>query len=431
MATALDLEQQPVSATDFNSPSAEIARQARLRKVQEQIIFDQHQKAEEQRQQAAALDQQRAQLQINKDQREEQAQTAAADAARWVPTADYQKPWDQQPQEFKQHFQNGYSAIADQIPNIVNKAVRTTTGNPAIGFENLPEGSEAVVETEPGVRVHVGNTKELQKLQKSLADVGGNPEGLSREELLQQIAARSESKMPAAVKQELMQGGVWKEGITPEEGYSKLMENGVMPSHLMKPAMQMASQIQHDPVLAPFTKQLSAYNTLKTGFEDPTGGGFSDMAMIEGFQRLINPGAIVRVQTMNQMLKAAGLSQYGSWDFLVKKLEQGDKLSPEARTRIMNLAEQEMAHAKRDVTKQLAGKRTLAKMMGVPNPKAFVDSVMTIAAENPEEAAAAESGQAAQPANGGVLTITTQEQYNALPSGARYQDSNGRVGVKK
>lgn len=231
----------------------------------------------------------------------------------------------------------------------------------------------------------------------------------------------------AHVREAAVNMGVYKEGDS-EEALMKKMEDkqlqtGEIPERLRPTADKMAAGIVHDPILGPYAKQKAAYDTMKSGLEDSE-GGFSDMALIEGFQRIVNPGAVVRQATMNNMLHAAGLGQYGSWDFLVNKLQSGDKLSAENRQKLMRLADTEYTKATKSANRALAGLRTRARMEGIENPE-FVNNLVTYVGTSPDEA---QPAAAATPS--GPQPDISQDAYNALPSGADYWHS-GRQWTKQ
>ncbi len=232
-----------------------------------------------------------------------------------------------------------------------------------------------------------------------------------------------EQPIPAKIRSELMHAGKYRADMTPDEAsgeYEQMQtDQGVIPEHLRPFAEKLASQLVRHPILAPFAKQKEAYDTMKSGFEHPESGGFGDMAMIEGFQRIVNPGAVVRQQTMNQMLAAAGLDKYGSWDFFKNKIAQGDKLGPDARKRLMDLAEQTFAHAKTTASRELESKRRYAASMGIPNPNAFVDNILDYIAQTGEAETTA-TQKPATPAPEGAAAYLKQHPETASAFDAKY-----------
>lgn len=219
---------------------------------------------------------------------------------------------------------------------------------------------------------------------------------------IQQEQQAKASQPPADIKSELVRLGKWRDGMTLEDAQNArdqgYLETGRIPEKYMKSATTLMGQIQHDPILAPFAKVKEAYDVMKSGINNPESGGYGDMALIEGFQRIVNPGASVRQQTMNNMLHSAGLGQYGDWDFLRNKIMQGDKLSPAARQRLIELADSTFQQAQRVASRQLAGKRNIARALGVPPEmtESLVNSALTYVAN--DEGEPAQGQQPGQPA---------------------------------
>lgn len=380
MATMLDL--RPGDAMAPRSPASammQASRDAQAAKDAEQRAKEQRAQAEEKRQQEAAKiaeqqnvrAQQASDLSTRKASVEFDADVAKADVGEWLQNPSYQKPFNEAPPEVREHFSMGTYGPAAPAARAAWDAELERRG----AIQHNPQQGETIT-------VH--------------------PSG----EVSRQIQAVPAPGVPSDIRSELIRLKAWRDGMTPEEASEArddaYLKNGMIPERYQKQATTLAAQLVHHPILAPFAKQKEAYDTMKSGFENPQAGGFGDMAMIEGFQRIVNPGAVVRQQTMNQMLQAAGLGQYASWDFLRNKIAQGDKLSPEARTRLMNLAEQTFTHAKQTAARELQAKQRYARMLGIPNAEAFVNNVLDYVAQQNEGEAPATSAQpaatAAQPA---------------------------------
>lgn len=237
-------------------------------------------------------------------------------------------------------------------------------------------------------------------------------------EHLQQQQAAKANQVPSNIRTQLINANRWKEGMTQEDAGNALdkfySESGRIPDRYLTQATKMMASIPHNPILAPFAKQREAYDTMKSGFQHPESGGFGDMAMIEGFQRIVNPGAVVRQGTMDNMKAAAGWLQQLDPSFQWGNATIGDKLSPEARQRLMSLADANFAVSQRAAARELASKRQLAVQLGIPPEMAenFVNSVLSYVANDAGEQQPAQgqnlppaaTGQPSQPPVNPALT---------------------------
>lgn len=244
---------------------------------------------------------------------------------------------------------------------------------------------------------------------------------------LQDQQAAKANQPPADIKSELVRMNKWRDGMTLEqaaqardEGY---IESGMIPEKYQGAATKLMGQVQHNPILSSFAKQKEAYDTMRSSIEHPESGGFGDMGLIEGFQRLVNPGATVRQATMANMQSAAGWLQQLDPHFQWTKAHDGSKLNDAARQRLMQLAEAEFAKSQRTAGRELASKRNLARMLGVPPSMTdnFVNSILTYAAsdEGQTQAAQPQGVQAAgaqQPAQNAVRMTSPEGQEYMIPA---------------
>lgn len=118
--------------------------QAQSRQLVAQQAATQRNQVELQRQQMDAQQQQRTAL----------GQTMASDVSQWTQNPIYQKAWQDQPAEFKQHILNAYQPIANEAPQVTNAAARAATGNPDIGVPPVPSGSPMTETIAPDGKVH-------------------------------------------------------------------------------------------------------------------------------------------------------------------------------------------------------------------------------------------------------------------------------------
>ena len=192
-------------------------------------------------------------------------------------------------------------------------------------------------------------------------------------------------KPSAFLRKEASQMGINVNGLS-EGDIAKAMEDkqisdGIIPPHLLPVAQNISRMIINRPMLKDFIKVREAKDVVDSGYSNPDDHGFSDMAMIEGFQRIVNPGSIVRVQTIDQMQKAIGSIASKDPHFLWAQAIQGDKLTQTARDRIKHLADVNYQEKLARIEPYTSGIKGLAKSYGMKNPNAFVDNTMRMANE--------------------------------------------------
>jgi hypothetical protein len=248
------------------------------------------------------------------------------------------------------------------------------------------------------------------------------------------------TKPSALLLREAAQMGIDTDGMTNGQVAAAMekteKDNGIIRPSRLPVAQSLARLVVGHPALKHYPTIKEAKETVDAGLANPDTGGFGDMALVEGFQRMVNPGATVRSQTMQQMLKAAGLAQYADLGFLMDHFKEGQKFNDATRARLKKLATDIFERATKNAMPQLNGLKKLARSYGITNPDDFVNNVLSMApvlsttGEDTDTTGAAATAAPA-PAAGGVPVVTTQEQYDALPSGASYKDSNGRLAKKK
>lgn len=362
--------------------------------------FQQRQQAAQQtaaQQQAAQL--QRTNLENQQAGNTQLAKTAAADAAQWGATPGYTgadnkgAAFGAQAPEFRQHMMDAYGPIADQVPGIVNQTQRSITGNPAVGLENLPAGAQAISNLD-GEKVQIGSARDRVALENRARSLGIDPTGVDTASLNSSVAqAAGNTTIPSGVREELIRMGKWKEGMTPQQAsdaFSNVNSGQIIPAHLVSTAREFSKQLQGNPTIREYAKVKDAYDNVESGFKNPQAGGFGDMSMIEGFQRMVNPGAAVRTQTMQNMQQAAGWLKQLDPSFQWDKAVQGDKLNPEARQRLYDLSKNILQNQQVKANRALAGARNAARSYGFPDPEGFVNNSLNEFVNEPEAATTAQ-----------------------------------------
>lgn len=425
------------------------AAEAKQRALSQTALQNQYKQSEEDRMnQQNALSAARQQHLLNQDQNASDTQTMGNDLSQWSQDpsqSQYRVSWDQAPAEVKQHVDDAYPGAVANAPRVWNNAVTQNTG------------------TQVGVPITAPTTAQI--LHASSQGVEHTP-GESSDDLAAKVSLAAQARqngVPADLKSELGRMGKWQNGMTLEDAQQArdqgYVESGMIPEKYQGAATKLMGQIAHNPILAPFAKQKEAYDTMKSGMANPEAGGFSDMALIEGFQRIVNPGAVVRQGTMDNMKSAAGWLQQFDPSFQWGKATIGDKLTPEARQRLMSLADANFASSQRTAARELASKRNLARMLGIPPQMTdnFVNSVLSYVAnddgQQPQGQVQQPQGQPAQPSGQPAVPVDTRNpiqqvlqaphgqaqqipkvasrtEFDALPKGAHYIGSNGSEYIK-
>lgn len=99
---------------------------------------------------------------------------------------------------------------------------------------------------------------------------------------------------------------------------------------LTKEIIDLTSQLRSEPAYKEMFEVRAGYNTAKVGFEQ--NNGFGDIAMVNGYQRMIDPGATVRGEDIKTQAEAAGyLQQVLNLKGLVFN---GDRMTSDVRARL-------------------------------------------------------------------------------------------------
>jgi hypothetical protein len=97
------------------------------------------------------------------------------------------------------------------------------------------------------------------------------------------------------------------------------------------------------------------------------GTGFGDIAAINAFQRMIDPGATVREGDVALLTSAIAFMERLNPEFLIAKLKAGDVLPPETRKEMRELA-RDLYEQQRKSYNAVAGKtyKARARAAGIP-----------------------------------------------------------------
>lgn len=250
--------------------------------------------------------------------------------------------------------------------------------------------------------------------------------------------------LPATIKTEMAESGYNPFGKTAkaalDEWQTKLLDSGVIPKHLIPAAQRVQQRAENSRVVRDYAIAIGAKSTIDSAVENPDTEGFGDMAIIEGFQRMVNPGAVVRVSTIDQMQQAVGLLQKYNPFFVWDRITDGVKLTDEARGRIKKLADIEYAKLKTHADVRLRGIKKELEVYGVSpaaveklteNALAQMDITDGGATAAPAGTTPGAAPAALPPGASGAQRVATQAEFDALPSGAWFIDDSGTPKQKR
>jgi len=236
------------------------------------------------------------------------AGTMAGDAAAWTTAAPYQTSYAKTPQYVKQHFIDSYGPAAAEAPEAWNQSVRENTGNPlaATGVQSLPGDAQYQVNDKGGVSVE-GNPAALirpdegllaaaRSEQISTTDDGGRE--LTRPQLEQRVieAQKQAGEIPLA-KQGVLNRQLSK--YTASREYT----NGFTAATSLGNFFSAAQQAETNPNAA------------------------NNLAAIDNFVRIQNPGATVRQGTLAMIKSGQAILQKLTPEYLAGHLEEGQFLT--------------------------------------------------------------------------------------------------------
>lgn len=126
----------------------------------------------------------------------------------------------------------------------------------------------------------------------------------------------------------------------------------------------LTTQFNADDRIKNFPIVNSAYENINALRKDLNGNEFNDMALVDSLNRMLNPGGIVRPQTVELMTKMVPGWQ-NVWNVLTNKPIEGGKLPPSSRLAVVALADTEIAQHRKEVQTALYDWGRLATNMGV------------------------------------------------------------------
>lgn len=118
--------------------------------------------------------------------------------------------------------------------------------------------------------------------------------------------------------------------------FSPKSENSVYSEDQQKTIERLSNRSSNDPDIKAAYEARRSLSVVKEALNKQT--GFGDIAAINAFQRMIDPGVAVREGDVALIQSAISQFEQLNPTFLMKKLQSGDKLDPTTRQRMYDLA---------------------------------------------------------------------------------------------
>ncbi len=157
-----------------------------------------------------------------------------------------------------------------------------------------------------------------------------------------------------------------------------------------------------------------SYGRIQASTVDPSAAG--DLALIFNYMKMLDPGSVVRESEFANAAATGGLGE--RWIAVGKKLLAGERLSPNMRNDFVDRSNK--LFNKASETQQLNINRFthLAEKFGVG------PDLVVVQIEKPDKGGATKK----QPGEADTIpTISTDDEYDQLPSGATFRDPDGNL----
>lgn len=395
----------------------------------------------QQHQQAVTAGQQREALFPSELQTHEQAarvarqqglqQTMGADLAQWADAPEYRgQDYQHIAPEAKQHMLDAYGEIANEVPSAWNAAQRTTTGNPEIGIPVTPQG---VIESrtvnpkgdvtrsyqyDTSAQVEPAEGDPLSNLPKGEAD-------MAREIAAYRFPFTSLSRIPGQQRLRILNAAAQ---VNPDFDANQYQtRQSTMKSFAAGP--DAANIAAANTAIGHIDGMLKAGNSL----------GNTDVQLVNRaknfWQRETgNPNQVdfatkadAVASELSKLFKGTGAATDQEIKEWRKNLSPA--MSPEQIKAAANSAMELMASRLDALKSKYQGG------MGKPPERSFLSpKSLAILRQNglgvPESQGQTEATQEA-PVTPQIPTVNSQAEYDSLPKGSRYQDSNGKTAIKR
>lgn len=272
-------------------------------------------------------------------------------------------------------------AMAGVRPEIINEFIRAEAGRAGVpltsgeAVEGLPAPSPAPAPANPGMDDAARRTLNLQTFGGMPGAVQSSPTTEQRATAEAEIArATTEARIDA---ERDATGGFAQEAT-------------------LRGEFEKATAGSRDVI--------SAYERVASAARSPTAAG--DLSLIFGYMKMLDPGSVVREGEFANAQNAAGVP-----DRIVStynNLMRGERLNPAQRADFLRQAASLRDQAQSSIDRNRERFRGLAGGYGL----------------NPDRVAAPGAG-------GGIPTVTTRAEYDALPSGATFIDAEDGIEYRK
>jgi hypothetical protein len=106
---------------------------------------------------------------------------------------------------------------------------------------------------------------------------------------------------------------------------------------------QLTKEFRKEYIANSFVKSardtLSGYRRVVSGVESPDRGGASDLVLINGFAKILDPGGVVRPSEFENAEQAMPFLQRYGYGFIANKLAQGGRIDDETRFKMLKEAQ--------------------------------------------------------------------------------------------
>lgn len=358
--------------------------------------------------QTAPIERARQQEALQSEHTKNLGDTEAGDVTAWQNNPAYQKPWAQEPSEYRQHFISAYGPAAAQAPGLTNVGARAETQNPLLGtgVSNLPQGTQYRIDPTGGTEVQGIPVK------STLAD----------DPIKQALVANQLSTVDA-------KGEPLTEQQAESELYNYQRQTGELPqskqNSLTRQQQRYTASKEYNNALTSATSMGNFLSAFDDAIKNPNAA--NNLVLIDNFVRTQNPGVSVKQGTLNMIKGGQSIVQKFTPEYLQNHLEEGQFLTNQYMQQAKKALEEEVRGQADTFDKTFrASAIGNLKKANLPtddfnNP---YSQVLNRISQGPQ------SGQSQVDKNGRTV-VNSQEQYDALPVGTQVVDSSGTIGVKK
>lgn len=155
-------------------------------------------------------------------------------------------------------------------------------------------------------------------------------ENRSNKDVVQDTAVREATKR-------LVGAGINTEGMTASDILSKSSTMSTLDSEQVKTLNQLTDNYEKDDYIKKAKEAIGSRDVVTSSLNQKN--GLADIAAINAFQRMVDPGATVREGDVSLIQSASAFLAKLNPAYLIKKLERGDKLPEETRKQMRDLSE--------------------------------------------------------------------------------------------